>query len=63
MLESNKLNGTIPTELGFLTKLKNLLMFKNELTGSVPSELGLLTALGTYFLQFKRCDYFFGIFG
>lgn len=41
----NKLNGitgTIPTELGLLTKLQSLKLSQNHLRGTLPSELGNL---------------------
>jgi hypothetical protein len=37
--------GTIPPELGNLTKLKELVLYHNQLTGSIPKELGNLTNL------------------
>jgi hypothetical protein len=36
------LNGTIPSELGRLTKLVELVVSENELSGTIPSELGNL---------------------
>jgi Leucine-rich repeat (LRR) protein len=44
-LSQNALVGTIPTELGNLTKLTNLDLDNNSLTGVIPSELGNLTKL------------------
>ena len=44
-LGQNRLAGTIPTELGFLTQLTSLLLFDNALGGTLPTELGLLTNL------------------
>ena len=44
-LFENKLNGTIPTELGLLSNLEWLDLFKSQLTGTIPSELGLLSNL------------------
>ena len=44
-LQDNKLNGTIPPELGRLGNLQDLNLFKNQLAGEVPSELGGLTEL------------------
>jgi hypothetical protein len=37
------LSGTLPTELGLLTRLEILWLFENSFTGTLPSELGLLT--------------------
>ena len=44
-LEDNELSGTIPPELGSLTKLRRLYLYRNELTGPVPPELGSLASL------------------
>ena len=41
----NNLNGTIPSELGNLTNLKELLLNDNQLNGTIPSEFGDLTNL------------------
>lgn len=44
MLDSNKLHGTIPSELGKLTQLSGWLSLENnDLTGTVPKELAQLT--------------------
>lgn len=55
------LNGTIPTELGLMTKMTHLELGSNGwprepgfLTGSIPTQLGLLTQLGVLVLQ--RCQ-------
>jgi len=39
------LTGGVPTQLGLLTDLTNLILEKNDLTGGVPTQLGLLTKL------------------
>ncbi|MEN8218678.1 MAG: leucine-rich repeat domain-containing protein [Pseudomonadota bacterium] len=44
-LSSNQLTGSIPTELGNLSNLKELWLYGNELTGSIPRELGNLSVL------------------
>ncbi|GAX21897.1 hypothetical protein FisN_30Hh099 [Fistulifera solaris] len=44
-LEYNKLKGTIPTELGLLTKLVFLDFEFNEINGTIPTELCQLTDL------------------
>ena len=41
-----RLTGSIPTELGLLTKLYSLSFENNNHTGPIPSELGLLTKIG-----------------
>ena len=46
-LESNELNGEIPSELGRLTNLDQLVLWGNELSGEIPPELGDLTSLET----------------
>jgi hypothetical protein len=42
----NALTGTIPTELGLLTKLTLLDLSENQLTGTVPTSLASLPLLG-----------------
>ena len=44
-LPGNGLVGTIPSELGRLSKLTRLWLSGNELSGSIPAALGNLTAL------------------
>ena len=44
-LSGNKLNGSIPSELGSLSELTVLELTLNSLEGSLPSELGNLTKL------------------
>ena len=44
-LHQNGLSGSIPPELGQLTKLRDLLLYGNQLIGSIPPELGQLTNL------------------
>ena len=51
LLESNRLSGEIPKELGSLSNLKRLEFGNNQLTGEIPSELGNLSALETLLLD------------
>ncbi len=44
-LTDNSLQGTIPVELGQLTKLTELGLYNNALTGAIPVELARLTKL------------------
>ena len=44
-LYSNKLTGSIPSEIAALTSLTALYLFDNDLTGPIPSEIGALTSL------------------
>jgi hypothetical protein len=48
---SDKLSSTIPTQMGRLTKLKNLRMESNQFEGTIPLELENLTALQTLTLS------------
>jgi Leucine-rich repeat (LRR) protein len=50
-LSFSHLTGTVPTELGRLTRLEELYLFQNNLTGSVPTELGQLTKLESLYLE------------
>ena len=44
-LSNNELTGEIPSELGNLSNLQDLLLDENQLTGEIPSELGNLSNL------------------
>ncbi|MYD50333.1 MAG: hypothetical protein F4W93_02450 [Dehalococcoidia bacterium] len=50
LLESNKLVGELPKELGSLSNLKRLEFGNNQLTGEIPRELGNLSDLETLLL-------------
>ena len=50
-LENNQLSGSIPPELGNLSKLWYLFMDRNQLTGSIPPELGNLSYLTNLYLN------------
>ena len=44
-LNSNKLTGEIPTEIGNLTELRGLALHNNGLTGEIPTEIIVLSSL------------------
>jgi Leucine-rich repeat (LRR) protein len=44
-LQSNQLSGSIPPELGNLSSLNYLHLFRNQLSGSIPAQLGNLSSL------------------
>jgi hypothetical protein len=46
----NQLNGSIPQEIGNLTKLLFLFLDENQLSGSIPPEIGNLTQLEWLYL-------------
>ena len=50
-LDTNDLRGTLPPEIGNLSKLVTLSLFYNRLTGPLPSELGNLTNLEHLYLD------------
>ena len=49
-LSENEMSGTIPPELGYLTKLEELDLAKNQLRGTIPPELGNLPKLTILYL-------------
>ena len=53
-LTNNELNGTIPAEIGNMTRLDDLRLSTNQLSGSIPPELGNLTNLVLLFLSSNR---------
>lgn len=55
-LVRNKLNGSIPVELGSLSHLTNLRMWSNQLNGSIPAELGNLNNLTYLLLDYNQLN-------
>jgi Leucine-rich repeat (LRR) protein len=53
-LHGNLLSGSIPSELGRLSRLTVLRLYKNSLSGSIPSELGNLSRLTVLYLSENR---------
>jgi hypothetical protein len=54
-LQNNRLTGTIPTEIGNLVELRDVLdLSSNEFSGSIPTELGRLIFLRNLLLQNNR---------
>ena len=49
-LDSNRLSGEIPAELGNLASLRRLWVHDNELSGEIPTRLGKLRDLDQIFL-------------
>ncbi len=45
LLPSHNLSGTLPLDIGLLTKLKTLQLYGNSLTGELPPTMGRLTEL------------------
>ena len=43
----NKLTGSIPTELGYLTNLNYANFYHNQLSHTIPTQLGLLLKIST----------------
>ena len=50
-LSLNGLTGVLPSELGTLLVLENLLLQSNQITGSLPTELGILSSLKGLYLE------------
>ena len=48
------LTGTIPSEIGELTALKEFIFFNNALTGTIPTEIGSLTALTYIYININE---------
>ncbi len=53
-MESRGLTGSIPPELGDLSKLRRMALDHNDLTGSIPSALGKLSELKELALEFNN---------
>ena len=53
-LIENNLNGTIPPEIGNLTKLKELRLNGNDLSDTIPKEIGNLSSLQFLWLQLNQ---------
>ncbi|KAJ4707479.1 putative Receptor protein kinase [Melia azedarach] len=52
----NNVSGSIPSQIGSLSKLRQLLLHRNNLTGSIPSELGSLRNLENLFLAYNHLE-------
>ena len=48
-VSNNLMVGSIPTELGLLTKMQYINLSRNRFTGIIPTELGQLDVLGKKF--------------
>eukprot|EP00592_Proboscia_alata_P022547 CAMPEP_0194423884 /NCGR_PEP_ID=MMETSP0176-20130528/23154_1 /TAXON_ID=216777 /ORGANISM="Proboscia alata, Strain PI-D3" /LENGTH=954 /DNA_ID=CAMNT_0039233351 /DNA_START=11 /DNA_END=2875 /DNA_ORIENTATION=- len=53
-LNANRIRGTIPTQLGLLTRLETLELDTNTLEGTVPDDLGTLSKLKEFTLFENR---------
>jgi len=54
-LAMNTFTGTLPTEIGSMTGLTEIMTDRNyNLTGSIPSEIGLLTSLELIWMHKSR---------
>eukprot|EP00797_Seminavis_robusta_P018823 Sro2829_g338080.1 Leucine Rich Repeat (496) ;mRNA; r:522-2180 len=47
-LRENELSSSIPTEIGFLTALKEFYLYDCSLTGTIPSEIALLSNMTNF---------------
>ena len=57
-LRQNSLSGTIPSQIGNLSKIIELNLRDNELTGSIPSEIGFLKSLSLLSLRENKLSGF-----
>jgi len=49
-LDSNRLNGTLPTQIGLMTAMESMFSFGyNSITGTLPTQIGLMTAMESHF--------------
>jgi hypothetical protein len=55
-LSYNSFSGSIPSELGKLSKLVSMELHENSLSGSIPSELGLLSSITSILLSNNSLD-------
>lgn len=55
MFDRTKLEGPIPTSLGELTAMTDLMIINSRMTGTIPTELGLLSRLTTLSLVSISC--------
>jgi hypothetical protein len=53
-LEENNLSGTIPTEVGLMSKLEVFSVAKNNITGSLPDVWDNMPNLCTLQLSYKK---------
>ena len=53
-LSSNKLSGTLPSDIANLTFLRSLVLFQNEISGQIPSSIGNLKNLEQLNLSFNK---------
>ena len=55
-LSFNNLVGSLPDELGNLTNLESLNLFRNRITGAIPSTIGNLKQLKVLNIAFNKLD-------
>ena len=53
-LSFNYIYGIIPSDIGHLSKLTDLILFKNQLSGPIPAEIGTLSSLKQLELQYNN---------
>ncbi|CAK9175742.1 unnamed protein product [Ilex paraguariensis] len=55
-MENNLFTGTIPSNLGKLQRLQQLLLYGNRLSGQIPPSLGNLSQMYSLFLAINRLE-------
>ncbi len=49
-LHDNQLAGALPSQIGALTSVRDLILYGNQIAGAIPSEIGQLTQLTALYL-------------
>jgi len=53
-IENNNLNGNIPSSIGNLSRVEELILWHNEINGSIPATIGNLSDLEVLWLDYNQ---------